>query len=378
MSHFKNRTIPLLICVLLIGAGLLSAQTANQVKQTPPIQLGTSGGNVNDISTAFCCSGTLGSLVASGTTQYILSNNHVLADTNTGHTGDPIIQPGLADVGCNTSCATTGSCQNVASLSTFVPLGTSNVDAAIAQVISGQVDSGGSILEVGVPANTQAAIDSTAIGRGVAKSGRTTGLTCANLSSINTNVRVQYQTGCGSGQKFFITYTNQIAIQSAGFSAGGDSGSLIVTSDTTQPIGLLFAGSDTVTIGNRISDVISAFSALGVNLNFVGDGTHAVTCPTGGGGGGSPPPSPDEVERATEAKERHAQRLMTDPAIMGVGVGVSEQNPSEAVVVIYVEQGRPHGPIPQQLDAVRTRVIRTSRIRAYGWNELKPKACSMR
>lgn len=369
MSHGKYRKIPLVALALLAGVGQLSAQTANQVKQTPPIQLGTSGGNVNDISSAFCCSGTLGSLVAdSSNIQYILSNNHVLADTGTGNPGDPIIQPGLVDVGCNAAAA-----QTVANLSKFIPLGTANVDAAIARVLSGQVDSSGTILEIGVPAGTQAAIDSTALGRGVAKSGRTTGLTCANVSSINTNVSVQYQTGCGTGKKFLINYTNQIAVDSSGFSAAGDSGSLIVTADTAQPMGLLFAGSSTVTIANRIADVTSA---LGVNV--VGGVTHTVTCPGGGTGGGPPPPSPDDVRRATEIKERHANRLMSDPAIMAVGVGVSKENPAEAVIVIYVEQGRPHGPVPEQLEGVRTRVILTDRIRAYRWNEPQPKACSVR
>src|SRR5438552_11978407 len=83
------------------------AQTANQVKQTPPVQLGTSGGNVHDASKAFCCSGTLGSLVTKGGVQYILSNNHVLADADTATVGDAISQPGLVDVGCNASAAQT-------------------------------------------------------------------------------------------------------------------------------------------------------------------------------------------------------------------------------------------------------------------------------
>jgi len=43
------------------------------------MHFGVSGGNVKDITRLFCCSGTLGSLVTNGTTQYILSNNHVLA-----------------------------------------------------------------------------------------------------------------------------------------------------------------------------------------------------------------------------------------------------------------------------------------------------------
>ena len=47
------------------------------------------------------------------------------------------------------------------------------------------------------------------------------------------------------------------------FSAGGDSGSLIVTNGTQQPTGLLFAGSTTHTIANPIQAVLAA---LGVTI----------------------------------------------------------------------------------------------------------------
>jgi hypothetical protein len=50
---------------------------SHQEKQTPPIQLGTSGGWKNDLANGYCCGGTLGSLVEINGTQYILSNYHV-------------------------------------------------------------------------------------------------------------------------------------------------------------------------------------------------------------------------------------------------------------------------------------------------------------
>src|SRR5436190_5616946 len=82
--------------------------TSHTAKQTPPIQLGTSGGNVNDIANGFCCSGTLGALVQKGGTQYILSNSHVFAgDVQSGgngrvaQIGDDINQPGLVDNNCS-------------------------------------------------------------------------------------------------------------------------------------------------------------------------------------------------------------------------------------------------------------------------------------
>lgn len=368
-----SKPLGVLTLILATGIGLLVAQSGspNQLKQTPPIQLGTSGGNVNNISKAFCCSGTLGSLVTKNGTNYILSNNHILADTDTATVGDPISQPGLVDVGCNANEA-----QIVANFSQAVPLGTGNADAALARVVNGEVATSGAILEVGVPASTPAAITNNTIGLQVAKSGRTTGLTCAPIGSINTSVRVQYQKGCNSGKKFTVTYSNQVVVNGSSFSAGGDSGSLIVTQGTAQPIALLYAGSSTTTIGNRISDVIND---LGVS--FVGGKTHSVSCPSAAA------PSKRHgaisaagLARAAAVKDLHAARLMSDPAIIGVGVGASESNASEPVITIYVEQGRDHGPIPSELNGIKTQVIRTDAFRAYGWNEpqVHPQSCSLK
>ncbi len=203
----------------------------------------------------------------------------------------------------------------------------------------------------------------------VAKSGRTTGLTCAAVKSIATDVNVQYQRGCGVGDTFIISYQDQVLIQDRSFSAAGDSGSLIVSSDTAQPVALLFAGSSTTTIGNPVSDVIDAFGGSG-GFSFVGGTTHTVACPTRGKPGRGAP-SASDVERARNAKQRNAPALMADPAVqgVGVGVGVADDNDSEAVLVIYVEIGRAHLPIPTHLNGVRTEIVRTDRFVAYGWNE---------
>jgi hypothetical protein len=359
---------------LLFDISPAIAQTANQTKQTPPIQLGTSGGNVNDASKAFCCSGTLGSLVSKGGVQYILSNNHILADADSAAVGDAISQPGLLDVGCNASLT-----QTVATFSQAIPLGTGNVDAAIAQVVPGEVDTSGTILGIGNPAGTIAPDDSTAVGRGVAKSGRTTGLTCATINSVSTNVKVRYQRGCGKGRKFTVTYQNQVLINGSSFSAGGDSGSLIVTSDTVQPIALLYAGSSTTTIGNRISDVTSA---LGVSFVGPSSTTPTFTCPAGAASVATSAGLPADLSRASfaravAAKDRHAERIMLDDAVLGVGVGVSSEDPSEAVVIIYLEEGRGHAPLPSDLDGVRTEVVRTDAFRAFDWNEPAQRGCSV-
>ena len=77
----------------------------------------------------------------------------------------------------------------------------------------------------------------------VAKSGRTTGLTCASISAVNLDVSVDYFTDCAETKPYLTkTYTNQIAITGNQFSDAGDSGSLVVDSANAEPVGLFFAG----------------------------------------------------------------------------------------------------------------------------------------
>ncbi len=237
---------------------------SHTAKQTPPIQLGTSGGWRYDLANGYCCGGTLGSLVKIGSTQYILSNYHVLeADIVSGgnsrvaQAGDPVIQPALIDVSCNANNA-----QNVATLSGIKSLPGSNVDAAIAQVISGMVRTDGAILEVGtISATTVAA----ALNQAVKKSGRTTGLTRSSVSGLNATISVAYDNECAGGAAFTKTFTGQIVIKNrrSAFLAGGDSGSLMVEDVTTNPraVGLLYAGSSTSAIANPIGQVLSFFGA---------------------------------------------------------------------------------------------------------------------
>jgi hypothetical protein len=236
----------------------------HQVKQTPPIQMGTSGGWRFDLANGFCCGGTLGSCVLKGGTQYVLSNYHVLeADIVSGgngrvaQAGDAVVQPGLIDVNC-----TAANAQNVASLSGIKSLPSSNVDCAIASVISGQVRTDGSILEVGTIANTTVG---ASVGQAVKKSGRTTGLSRSSVSGLNATVSVQYENECAGGNSFVKTFTGQIVVKNRGsrFLNSGDSGSLMVEDVSThaRAVGLLFAGSSTSAIANPIGQVLSFLGA---------------------------------------------------------------------------------------------------------------------
>ncbi len=88
----------------------------------------------------------------------------------------------------------------------------------------------------------------------VMKNGRTTQATQGVIPGVAVNdVRVAFDDG-------IAIFNNQIIIRPIGsgpFGQGGDSGSVIVSVGTRQPVGLLFAGSTTHTIANPIASVIS-------------------------------------------------------------------------------------------------------------------------
>ena len=356
IASFKGFAVAFVAAsVLMIGPSLYADSGANHQDANP--NFGVSGGNINDSSRAFCCSGTLGSLLTAGqNNNYILSNNHVLARSDQAVAGEDISQPGLIDNGCRIPPI-------VADFTVASPLG-SNVDAAIAKLRGGAMNTQGTIEDVGVPSSVVLA---PAVGLGVAKSGRTTGFTTGTISSINTSVNVQYQKGCGGGKKFVISYTNQVVINSSTFSAGGDSGSLIVSNDgCNQPVALLFAGSSTTTIGNPVGEVLTKLSSrLGQSLSFVG-----TNCSAGPKIASVNPqtsePSEASVGRALEVMRARENELMSRPGIIGIGVGASDADPNEASIVVYVDANSQISvSVPRRINGVRVRRVFTEPFIAY-------------
>ena len=352
--------------LVVIGSSIqpVSKQAASIPNQGVDNNYGASGGNVNDISKKFCCSGTLGSLVTDGTNDYILSNNHVLADSDQGQVGDAISQPGLVDVNCNAATART-----VANLTAKPALG-SNVDAALAQLIPGFMNTTGLI--EGIASLPSTVVRTPSIGLAVQKSGRTTGVTTGSIQSVNTSVRVRYTTSCGGHKGFNISYINQVVVTPGTFSAGGDSGSLIVTGDGAcpQPVALLFAGSSTSTIGNPIGEVLSkAGSALGRTISFVGQSCGSATAAqpqTDSIRGQVPVISTLAVSNATTAMRAREHEILTRAGVIGIGVGPSAINASEAVIVIYVDNEIGiTTPLPRRIGGVRVERIVTDPFVAY-------------
>ena len=205
----------------------------------------------------------------------ILSNNHVLANSNEARRGDRILQPGPYDGGRPQDA--------IAELAEFVPVqfserdlgglgrllerafrpflarvglgvrrlpsGKTNlVDAAIARPLAPGLVAP-DILEIGGVTGTAEA----SLGLRVRKSGRTTGLTEGRVTALDASVEVDYggKTAMFRGQ-----------VISDILSRGGDSGSLIVD-EARRAVGLLFAGGQTTTILNPIEAVLAA---LGLRL----------------------------------------------------------------------------------------------------------------
>ncbi len=226
--------------------------------------------------------GTLGCLVRKDGEAFILSNNHVLANGNDAQIGDPILQPGPVDGGtvvrdqiatlaafvpvrfqtpeppseCSFASAViallNAGCRAIASRTRYrivsIQQQENLVDAAIARPLR-PTDVEDRIHEIGAITGTAAAT----IGTAVKKSGRTTGLTSGEIMQIDVTVDVQY----GPGQ--IARFSDQLL--AGAMSQGGDSGSAVLD-DRNRLIGLLFAGSESTTIINRIEHV---FAALGVS-----------------------------------------------------------------------------------------------------------------
>ena len=219
-------------------------------KRQRPLLIGCSVGHV-DIT-----AGTLGAFAMPNQDDHVLmlSNNHVLANEDRASVGDSIVQPGRFDGGAVPADV-------VATLFRFVALRTSGnlVDAAVAKLAQG-IDCDRSTLTGDGTLNGVRASPIQPDDR-VLKVGRTTVLTRGRVTAIELdNVVVEYERG-------LLSFDDQIEIEGAGedaFSAGGDSGSVIVDEDG-QVCALLFAGGDVggtngkgLTYANDIRNVLQA------------------------------------------------------------------------------------------------------------------------
>jgi hypothetical protein len=237
------------------------AGPAHRLQYNLPVPMGVSTSNDNE-----CFAGTLGARVyRKGNSSRVgyITNNHVAAAgganlcPNRAAFGEDQFQRGRLD----NNCGLTGL-KKIGDLIQFIPIVfggafENTVDAAF--VLSSRTLVQKTILDIGNPSST---ILEPALNMPVQKSGRTTGRTFGTITGIYATIAVDYGP-CGSAK-----FVNQMIITPGSFSAGGDSGSLILhrtlkdSSNRFRPVGLLFAGSETLTVGNRISDVLGALSSV--------------------------------------------------------------------------------------------------------------------
>ena len=219
--------------------------------------------------------GTIGLVVFRDNAPYILSNNHILANSNNAQEGDPIYQPGPSDGGSEYDRIGTlaefvpidfgeasSECSIASTLADFLNMlahlsgsnhrlhavrqtpGINTMDAALAQPDDPSMVKS-EILGVG----TVTGIGNLVLGQRVQKMGRTTGLTQGEITQVDVTVKVNY-----GGR--IANFNDQVFAD--GMSSPGDSGSSILDMQR-KAVGLLFAGSESTTILTPIQPILKHF-----------------------------------------------------------------------------------------------------------------------
>jgi hypothetical protein len=182
--------------------------------------------------------GTLGLFVEDARAYYVLSNNHVLADSDNGKRRDPVWAPAKDD--------TRGAPRVIGELSRwprFKPSRRDNVDAALARLWPEEVEEFYPYWYQGIGDMDPRPIEDRFATRRVIKRGRTTKVTRGTVSAFDLD-GVQINYGLPAG---LVTFDDQLEFihqtpQTKDFSAGGDSGSLILDADNLRPYALLYGG----------------------------------------------------------------------------------------------------------------------------------------
>jgi hypothetical protein len=286
----------------VVETGEIVAFAFDRTVAVRPVRPGVSVGKIDGPT------GTIACIVRRGSQRFILSNNHVLANLNDGKPGDAVVQPGPADGGTladqvgalvqfvpliftpaaslpQSTAASAQSAQpmgcaallaqilqsltSLRSRTTALPpppavFPANLVDAAIAAPTSSSLLDP-NIVDIGAPPH---ALAEAKLGMQVFKSGRTSGITEGIITQVDVEVNVKYDTRVAR-------FTNQMMITPC--SQPGDSGSLILDFQRNA-VGLLFSGSNLVTVASPMAAVLAA---LDVELVLAADTAGAPTPETG-------------------------------------------------------------------------------------------------
>jgi hypothetical protein len=264
----------------VIQVGKLRAFNINKKARHRPCPMGTSGGHLQ------VTAGTNGEVLRDRNSGKLCigTNNHVGANSNEAQIGDPYLQPAVYDGGLyphdvighllrfipivfedeQGGCGTARFLSSIFNFFTrligsrtrlisVLRSGQDNlVDAAMIEVNPRDVKS--DIVGIGVPKGTREA----RLDMYVQKSGRTT---CHTTGGIITGIDATVgPVSYGPGKNAY--FKDQVIISREGFSAGGDSGSLILDTEG-YAVGKLFAGSETenITIANHIHHYLDLLDA---------------------------------------------------------------------------------------------------------------------
>lgn len=262
----------------VVALGVNAAADLVRTERYRPAMPGISAGHYK------ITAGTFGALVYDAKTgePLLLSNNHVFANSTNGSdgrakVGDDIYQPGPHDGGTKRDA--------IATLYRFAPVNLEEgapgcpvataaeailnrvvkwfrksyevrlfkrsaavnlVDAAVAKPVNKEWVTD-EIVGIGIPKGMAEPV----VGEKVRKSGRTSGLNTGTVKVVQATIKV------GMGDNGFATFSDQVV--TTHIAQPGDSGSLVVN-EKNQALGLLSAGSDTVSIFARMKNVCDALS----------------------------------------------------------------------------------------------------------------------
>ncbi|MFA4915449.1 MAG: hypothetical protein WC560_02105 [Syntrophales bacterium] len=232
----------------------------------------------------------------------------------------------------------------------FKRLKFNTVDAAISE--TDLTLSGTTILGIGAPASTAG---TAAVGMGVIKSGRTTGVTTGTIVAVNMTVRVNYGSSCGTA-----TFKKQVSITPGTFSDSGDSGSVILDAATKKPVALLFAGSSKGTIGNPIAYVLSQ---LGVSIHAtIAAATEENSMEEEIQG----PDADPQVAPLAEIQTRHEGKLLQIRGVVGIGIGQTADG-KDLGFIVHTEKNLSSQSlkrIPASLEGIPVRIIESGEFTA--------------